>query len=91
MPTGLATRFLSLRVVSPTFSAKASHPLVGEPTFIDAISNDIPFDRQALHAYQLGFRHPLDQSPIKMEAPLPDDFVELLERLRGFVEGALLM
>jgi 23S rRNA pseudouridine1911/1915/1917 synthase len=60
------------------------HPLVGEQVYTDAapVLPDAPFARQALHAYRLGFRHPIKGNMLKLEAPLPDDFVELLTRLR---------
>jgi 23S rRNA pseudouridine1911/1915/1917 synthase len=60
------------------------HPLIGEPIYTNEASRaiDPPFDRQALHAYQLRFRHPNDLHLLSLEAPLPDDFVELLESLR---------
>ncbi len=58
------------------------HPLVGERRFTDRIYDDIPFGRQALHAYRLQFRHPITGRALTLEAPLPDDFAELLERLR---------
>jgi hypothetical protein len=47
----------------------------------------IEFNRQALHAFQLGFKHPVDRRPLKFEAPLPADFVALLERLRKPAPG----
>jgi 23S rRNA pseudouridine1911/1915/1917 synthase len=65
------------------------YPLIGEPIYIDdgQSSNDTPFDRQALHAYRLNFRHPINDRILNLEAPVPDDFTELLERLRS--QGAL--
>ena len=39
--------------------------------------------RQALHAYRLAFAHPIDGRPLSFEAPLPQDLVDLLGRLRG--------
>jgi 23S rRNA pseudouridine1911/1915/1917 synthase len=60
------------------------HPLVGEPTFRDPsteLSDAIPFGRQALHAYRLRLRHPMTNRELKLEAPLPDDFTDLLARL----------
>jgi 23S rRNA pseudouridine1911/1915/1917 synthase len=61
------------------------YPLIGEPIYIDdgQRSNDIAFGRQALHAYRLNFRHPLNERALNLEAPLPQDFTELLERLRA--------
>ena len=60
------------------------HTLVGERRYVygpDAL-RPIVFSRQALHAYQLSFRHPVDDRPLTFEAPLPDDFRGLLRRLR---------
>jgi 23S rRNA pseudouridine1911/1915/1917 synthase len=61
------------------------YPLIGEPIYIDdgQRANDIAFGRQALHAYRLNFRHPMHERVLNLEAPLPDDFTELLERLRS--------
>ncbi|MFN0060711.1 MAG: RluA family pseudouridine synthase [Planctomycetota bacterium] len=60
------------------------HPLVGEKkyTYNHKPAVDIPFGRQALHAYQLEFRHPTDNRALTFEAPLPQDFDLLLKRLR---------
>jgi 23S rRNA pseudouridine1911/1915/1917 synthase len=60
------------------------HTLVGEKRYVygpDAL-RPIPFGRQALHAYRLGFLHPTDERPLTFEAPLPADFKDLLARLR---------
>jgi 23S rRNA pseudouridine1911/1915/1917 synthase len=40
-------------------------------------------ERQALHAYQLEFTHPVTEQPMKFNAPLPDDFVKTLAVLRS--------
>lgn len=39
------------------------------------------FPRQALHAYSLGFVHPLSGEDIEVTAPLPDDMRQLIEIL----------
>jgi len=60
------------------------HTLIGEQRYIygpDALRS-ISFPRQALHARRLAFRHPADGRPLSFEAPLPDDFTDLLARLR---------
>lgn len=36
------------------------------------------FPRQALHAWRVAFTHPVTQQRIAIEAPLPDDFEELM-------------
>jgi 23S rRNA pseudouridine1911/1915/1917 synthase len=60
------------------------HTLVGEKRYTygpDAIRS-IQFERQALHAFRLSFRHPSDDRPLTFEAPPPADFEALLARLR---------
>ena len=42
----------------------------------------LPVDRQLLHAAQLEFRLPNQQTPEKFEAPLPDDMAQILSSLR---------
>jgi 23S rRNA pseudouridine1911/1915/1917 synthase len=60
------------------------HTLVGERRYVYGPDDlrTIPFERQALHARRLGFRHPIDGRPLAFEAPLPADFEDLLRRLR---------
>src|SRR6266508_4066974 len=61
------------------------HTLVGEKRYVygpDALRS-IAFPRQALHAHRLAFQHPADGRPLRFEAPLPDDMVELIARLRS--------
>jgi 23S rRNA pseudouridine1911/1915/1917 synthase len=42
------------------------------------------FRRQALHAERLGFEHPASREPVSFEAPLPADFVALLDALNTY-------
>ena len=60
------------------------HTLVGEVRYTYGPDHlrPIPFKRQALHAWRLGFLHPIAQKLMTFEAPLPDDFTELLALLR---------
>jgi 23S rRNA pseudouridine1911/1915/1917 synthase len=60
------------------------HTLVGERRYVygpDAL-RPIAFPRQALHAGRLSFVHPRDDRQMRFEAPLPEDLVELIARLR---------
>ncbi|MCC7296757.1 MAG: RluA family pseudouridine synthase [Bacteroidia bacterium] len=43
--------------------------------------------RQALHAGELGFIHPTTGKDMFFEAPLPDDFNNLLEKIRKYVKS----
>jgi 23S rRNA pseudouridine1911/1915/1917 synthase len=60
------------------------HTLVGEQryTYGAAALRPIEFPRQALHAWRLEFRHPVDGRPLAFEAPIPADMDELLANLR---------
>ena len=60
------------------------HALVGERLYTERTGSQvsIPFGRQALHAHRLSFEHPTSGRTIAVEAPLPADMKELLERLR---------
>lgn len=74
--------------------AEIGHPLVGDATYggrrrlpksasprlAEAIRN---LNRQALHAARLELRHPLTGEPRVWEAPLPEDFRELLRALEA--------
>ncbi|WP_040228012.1 RluA family pseudouridine synthase [Bhargavaea cecembensis] len=57
------------------------HPLAGDPKY--GPRNTIPFGGQVLHAGVLGFDHPATGEYMEFEVPLPDDFSELLKKLRS--------
>ena len=75
--------------------AHAGHGLVGDPTYggarklparalTEAAAEAVRgFRRQALHAAVLGFDHPVTGEALRFEAPLPEDFADLLAALRG--------
>ncbi len=66
--------------------ASINHPLVGDATYGKRKTGDAVLDafpRQALHAWQLGLLHPQSHEPMQWESPLPDDFAQLLQTLRG--------
>ena len=66
------------------------HTLIGERRYVygPETLRPIVFPRQALHAYRLSFRHPVDDRPLTFAAPLPDDFRGLLRRLRRDAVGS---
>ena len=66
--------------------ASIGHPLVGDATYGkrkcgDAVLDGFP--RQALHAWQLGLLHPVSHEAMQWESAMPDDFTQLLDRLRS--------
>ncbi|MFJ7648051.1 RluA family pseudouridine synthase [Lysinibacillus sp. NPDC097279] len=56
-------------------------PLVGDPKY--GPRKTIDFGGQVLHAGILGFNHPTTDEYMEFEAPLPVDYVQLLEELRN--------
>ena len=60
------------------------HTLVGEVryTFGPNELRPIPFKRQALHAWRVGFDHPSEGKPMTFEAPLAEDMKKLIAQLR---------
>lgn len=63
--------------------AYIGHPLIGDPVYAGRRAMPLSFPRQALHAYRLGFVHPLTGQAVQWEAPLPEDFRTLLARLEA--------
>ncbi|WP_078547261.1 RluA family pseudouridine synthase [Litchfieldia alkalitelluris] len=57
------------------------YPLAGDPKY--GPKKTLPLDGQALHAGVLGFIHPRTKEYLEFEAPLPDEFVSLLEQLKS--------
>lgn len=62
--------------------AEAGHPLVGEAVYIrDYTGPVLASPRLLLHAATLGFDHPVTGARVELSAPLPPDFVVVLEQL----------
>ncbi len=67
--------------------ASIGHALLGDPLYgstpkpIKSVLKSLNFQRQALHAAELGFLHPLTQETVKFETPLPSDMRELIDEL----------
>jgi len=64
------------------------HPLLGDGQYRFAAPPEPPglpsIGRYALHAWRLGFVHPLSREPVAFESPLPGDMVGLIEALRNY-------
>lgn len=65
--------------------AHLGFPLIGDPVY--GMKRQLPmaagFNRQALHAFQLGLRHPHTGRDLLWKVPLAEDFQALLSRLQG--------
>ncbi|WP_439256560.1 23S rRNA pseudouridine(1911/1915/1917) synthase RluD [Lonepinella sp. BR2271] len=74
--------------------AHIAHPLLGDQTYggrprppknaTEAFSTVLRhFQRQALHAVMLRLEHPITRETMEWHAPLPEDFVELINALKA--------
>ncbi len=67
--------------------ASIGHPLLGDPVYgrspkaLRASLDRLGFTRQALHAAELGFSHPVSGEQLSFCADLPPDMTELIDEL----------
>lgn len=67
--------------------ASIGHPLVGDPVYGRSgkthgnILRELQFHRQALHATELGFTHPVTKGRLSFTSPMPPDMQELFDAL----------
>lgn len=68
--------------------ASIGHPLLGDPAYgrtpkpLRETLERLGFARQALHAAELGFQHPLTGEMVQFRSDLPQDMAELIDQLR---------
>jgi 23S rRNA pseudouridine1911/1915/1917 synthase len=69
--------------------ASIGHPIVGDPVYGKRTDKRADhFERQALHAQQLGLIHPASRQPMTWHAPVPDDMCRLIETLEAHASHA---
>ena len=67
--------------------ASIGHPLIGDPVYGRSgrthgkILKELQFSRQALHATELEFVHPVTKSRLSFDSPMPSDMQELFNAL----------
>jgi 23S rRNA pseudouridine1911/1915/1917 synthase len=67
--------------------ASIGHPLVGDPVYgrtgrtHGKLLKELQFHRQALHAAELGFIHPVTKNRLSFSSPMPPDMQELFNAL----------
>jgi len=67
--------------------ASIGHPLIGDPVYGRSgkthgkLLKEIQFHRQALHAAELGFTHPVTKRMLSFSSPMPPDMQELFNAL----------
>ena len=59
------------------------HPILGDALYAGRRKPPVPVPRLMLHALRLSFPHPRSGEQIEVEAPLPDDFREVVAALRA--------
>ncbi|MEE4199780.1 RluA family pseudouridine synthase [Erythrobacter sp.] len=70
--------------------ASIGHALLGDPLYgqtpksLKPLLSRLDFARQALHAAELGFVHPVTDENLRFEAELPGDMRELIDELGRF-------
>lgn len=57
------------------------HPIAGDPLY--GIPSALPIQRQALHATQLSFQHPITKKHLEVHAQMPEDMEHLLAFIRS--------
>lgn len=57
------------------------YPLVGDGVYSNG-KNPFGIEGQMLHAYELEFKHPITNQQMKLQAPLPEYFKEILNKIR---------
>lgn len=58
------------------------HPILGDD-FYSANKNPFKVHRQVLHAYKMGFYHPVTNEYMEFQRDIPDNFARILEILRA--------
>jgi 23S rRNA pseudouridine1911/1915/1917 synthase len=66
------------------YGARLRVPKQAAPTLLEVLRG---FNRQALHARRLEFKHPASRKLISVEAPLPADMLELIAHLAADTAG----
>jgi 23S rRNA pseudouridine1911/1915/1917 synthase len=67
--------------------ASIGHPLIGDPVYGPSgkthgkLLKELGFRRQALHAAELGFTHPVTKDRLSFQSPMPPDMQELMAGL----------
>lgn len=59
------------------------HPLIGDPTYAHPKRQSAQPGRLMLHAWKLGFNHPVSNQRIELEAPVPPEYAPWFESFKG--------
>jgi len=95
-----ATSFLEIEIKTGrthqirVHCASMQHPVVGDVVYGYRNSDHLPdvlktVSRQMLHAWRMAFTHPATGEKIDLESPIPEDMLQVLNRLRMMPEYLL--
>ena len=73
---------IGCNLVGDDVYTKAKKSTINLPEPLKSFVNTFP--RQALHAYSLGFEHPINHQRLSFTADFPEDMQNLIENLRVF-------
>jgi 23S rRNA pseudouridine1911/1915/1917 synthase len=59
--------------------AYIGYPILGDSIYAESFKSSKTARRQLLHASKLDFNHPINKNLLSLEAPLPDDFKQILD------------
>lgn len=66
--------------------AHIGHPVVGDGKYGPPAPKNFGVSRQLLHAYELGFIHPVRKDWVEFTAPIPKEFKKVIAKLRKDME-----
>ena len=71
-----------------THQARVHLAYIGHPILGDSVygKRDSHLARHFLHAYHLGFQHPISGAPVEFRSPLPEELACVLDRLNAHAE-----
>lgn len=62
--------------------AEIGYPIIGDSVYSNG-KNEFKVEGQCLHAQKLEFKHPITEKEMKLEAPLPEYFKDIIEKLEN--------
>lgn len=64
--------------------SESGHPVLGERVYVRGYEGTVlPAPRVMLHAFELGFEHPVTRAPLRFESVMPEDMTRVLAQLRA--------
>jgi 23S rRNA pseudouridine1911/1915/1917 synthase len=64
--------------------SEAGHPVLGERVYVRRFEGPLlAAPRVMLHAFELGFEHPVTRAPLRFESAMPEDMSRVLSGLRA--------